>query len=155
MGGHTVIYLKDKSQKNIDIQNARLEIGKVPQKYRFYSERDVIYQYESFKMNLGEFPKFQFPKDEINSLEDFKKFWSTEALGSVFVPPYGTLTFDCCFGRTSDGALRKMGKYVASNLDEIISVRGSFTTFVERGMTKKEIISLGDSGFIDELVELV
>jgi hypothetical protein len=34
--------------------------------------------------------------------------------------------------------MRKLGKYLAANHQEIKAVEGSFTTFMERGMTKAE-----------------
>lgn len=146
MGGFTQIVLKDKSRANIDSHNAKLEIAGVPKKYRFYSEGDVIFEYESFKAGQGHFPEHMFPKDKINSLEDFKKYWSSEAVGEVFVPPYGALQFDCYFGRTSKKAMRAIGKYVTENHDAIEKVSGSFSTFMERGMTKLEQEIIKDSG---------
>jgi hypothetical protein len=62
-----------------------------------------------------------------------------KAVVSVLSPPSGTLQFDCYFGRTSKRAMRKIGRYVAENIEEIKEVDGSFTTFMERGMTKEEI----------------
>jgi len=138
MGGFTTVKLKDTSRENIDRQNAKLELFGVAKKYRFYSESDVILEYEAFKVDDGVFPEHQFPKDKINSYEDFKKYWSPEALGEIFCPHFGTLNFDCYFGRTSDRAMRNIGKYIAENIDEIEGVSGSFTTFMERGMTKAE-----------------
>lgn len=138
MGGFTKVVLKDVSRENIDKQNARLELYKVPKKYRFYSEQDVILEYEAFKMHDGVFPENQFPRDKIKSFEDFKKYWSPEALGEVFVPHYGTLTFDCYFGRTSQRAMRNIGRYLGYNVKYIKKVDGSFSTFAERGMTKIE-----------------
>ncbi len=147
MGGFTKVYLKDTSQKNIDTQNARLILMGVPKQYRFYSETEVIYEYESFRIGKGYFPENQFPREKINSLEDFKNYWSPEALGEVFVPKFGTLTFDCYFGRTSKRAMRKIGKYLAENVDQIESVGGSFSTFMERGMTKAERKLMEERGF--------
>lgn len=137
MGGFTQVFLKDKTKNNIDKHNALLRLYKVPKQYRFYSESDVIFEYEAFKMGLGAFPERQFPKDKINSLEDFKQYWSSEALGEVFVPPYGTLQFDCYFGRTSKSAMRKIGKYLVDNAKHIEKTEGSFSTFVERSGISK------------------
>lgn len=138
MGGFTQIFLKDTSRQSIDKHNALLELHKVPKSYRYNSEADVIFEYEAFKMNVGVFLEHQFPKDKINSLDDFKKYWSPEACGEIFVPHYGTLQFDCYFGRTSKGTLRKIGRYLALNAKDIKKTSGSFSTFIERGMTKIE-----------------
>ena len=100
MGGFTHIKLKDCSIQNIAAHNTKLAIHNVPKKYHFYSELDVIAEYEYFKATIGVFPEHSFPKDKINSLEDFKRYWSPKALGIVFVPESGMLTFDCYFGRT-------------------------------------------------------
>lgn len=149
MGGITKIILKDTSEQNIVAHNTRLDIAGVPKKHRFYGEADIIAEYEYFKANDGNFPEDQFPKDKINSLNDFKKYWSTEALGEVFVPKNGTLTFDCYFGRTSEKAMRAIGKYVVENRDEIKETGGSFSTFIERGMTKLEREIIAESGILD------
>lgn len=146
MGGFTTIQLKDTSIENIAKHNAQLELMKVPKKYRFYSILDIIFEYESFKKGLGHFPEHMFPKAKIKSLKDFRKFWSPEALGEVFVPQMGMLTFDCYFGRTSEKAMRKIGKWVSGNIKDIKSVDGSFTTFMERGMTKTEQELIKKSG---------
>ena len=138
MGGFTQVYLKDTSRTNIDRHNALLRLYKVPLKYHYYSEADVIFEYEAFKMNAGAFPEHSFPKDKIKSLEDFKKYWSPEALGDVFCPPEGVLQFDCYFGRTSRNSMRNMGRYIADNFKDIKKTSGSFSTFMERGMTKLE-----------------
>jgi hypothetical protein len=139
MGGFTQCFLKDKTQKNIDLHNEKLRTSKVARKYRFYSENDTIYQYECYLSGKGVFSEYDFPKSEIHSYIDFKKYWSTEVLGDVFVPPYGTLQFDCYFGRMSENAMRKMGKYIAENITSFENFDGSFETFMERGMSKKEI----------------
>ena len=55
-----------------------------------------------------------------------------------FVPKFGTLSFDCYFGRTSDRAMRNIGRYIGMNAKHIKSTGGSFSTFMERGMTKFE-----------------
>lgn len=138
MGGFTQFKLKDKSQANIDKQNDLLRQYGVAKGYRFYSEKDVIFEYEAFLKGIGVFPEHKFPKDKIKTLEDFKQYWSSKALGEVFVPPYGTLQFDCYFGRTSQRAMRNIGRYLAANHNEIETMRGSYDTFFERGMTKLE-----------------
>ena len=138
MGGFTQVFLNDASRKNNDRHNALLKLYNIPDIYRYYSEYNVIFEYESFKMGLGTFDERLFPKDKINNIEDFKQYWSTKALGDVFVPPYGTLQFDCYFGRTSKRAMRNMGRYIADNIKDIKCVSGSFETFAERGMTKLE-----------------
>lgn len=149
MGGFTTIKLKDKTQRNIDTQNARLELCGVPKKYHFYSERDIIFEYEAFKVGVGVFPENQFPKNDIQSLDDFKRYWSAEALGGVFVPEIGSLNFDCYFGRTSKKAMRNIGKYVANNHHAIEKVGGSFIIFMERGMTELERIIIHNDSDIE------
>ena len=146
MGGFTTIKLKDCSEQNISAHNARLELNKVPKKYRFYSESDIIFEYESFKAGLGYFGEDLFPKDKIKSLIDFKKYWSPKALGLIFVPEIGMLTFDCYFGRTSKRAMKAIGKYLVDNHRDIEKVGGSWSTFLERGCTKLEQQVLKESG---------
>ncbi len=138
MGGFTQFKLKNKTPENIAKHNALLISHGVPKKYRFYSELDTMFEYEAFKKGIGAFPEHQFPKDKIKSYNDFKKYWSTKALGEVFVPPYGTLQFDCYFGRTSKRAMRNIGKYLVENHESIDSMHGSYETFFERGLTKIE-----------------
>ena len=149
MGGFTKIRLKDTSQENIDKHNARLELNGVKDMYRFYSDRDIRFEYEAFKMNDGVFPEHKFPKDKIKSFEDFKKYWSPEALGEVFVPRVGTLTFDCYFGRTSQRAMRNIGRYLGMNAKHIKEVGGSFETFCERGMVKLEREIMKENGLLE------
>lgn len=146
MGGFTQVFLKETNQANIDKHNAKLEVYGVPKKYRFYSEFDVRLEYEFFKVGEGEFPEDLFPRDEIKSFVDFKRYWSPSALGEVFVPHFGTLQFDCYFGRTSKRAMRAIGKYIADNHSDIDRVSGSFSTFMERGMTKLEREIINESG---------
>lgn len=140
MGGFTKIQLKDCSQKNIDLQNEKLsEIG-LRKDIRFYSEENIKEEYEYYKKDDGYFPTDQFPPEKINSYEDFKFYWTR--VGEPFVPPIGALTFDCYFGRTSQRAIKMIGKYLLENKNQIKNVDGSFTTFVERtGLpTKKKLI---------------
>jgi len=147
MGGFTQIKLKDVSIQNIEKQNAILDIHKVPKKYRFKSLETVqIIEYEYFKRGLGTFHESQFPKDKIKSLADFKKYWNPKAIGEIFCAYSGTLQFDCYFGRTSKSAMRKIGKYLAENINEIREVDGSFSTFLERGTTKAEVKIITESG---------
>ena len=148
MGGFTQVYLKDKSQRNILKQNQKLTEYNVAKRYRFYSEDDVKFEYDSFCKGLGAFPEFHFPKDKIKSYNDFKKYWNTKALGEIFCPTFGTLNFDCYFGRTSKRAMRNIGKYVANNIDEIEKTCGSFSTFIERGMTKEEQLLMNEKGLV-------
>lgn len=138
MGGFTIIKLKDRSQQNIEHHNEILQAYKVSKKYRFYSEKDRKQEYEYYKKGDGTYPEHLFPKDKIHSYQDFKKYWSTEALGEAFVPPIGSLTFDCYFNRTKKYALRNLGRYVAAHVEEIESIEGSLPTFMERGMTQVE-----------------
>ena len=148
MGGFTKIVLKKKDTHNVDIMNIRMDLLKIPKKLRFYSGRDIRFEYEAFKLGLGVFPEYQFPKDKINNFEQFQKYWSTEALGDVFVPKKGNLTLDSYFGRTSDYAMKKVLNFICDNLDEIESVGGSFGTMVEKVASKKQEQLLLDSGLI-------
>lgn len=138
MGGFTVVYLKDRSEENIEEQNKVLKQYGVPKRYRFYSLKNVQFEYESFKKGLGIFPDDMFPKDKIKSFEDFCLYWNPKSVGEVFVPYTGSLSFDCYFGRTSKRAMRNIGKYIADNWDNIYAVSGSFDTFMDRGMTRLE-----------------
>lgn len=138
MGGFTSIHLKDTSEKNIAIQNAKLLEFGVPTKYHFYSMNDVRFEYATFLEGKGYFPDHQFPKYKINSFEDFKKYWNTKAIGETFCPNFGSLTLDVYYGRTSERATRLIGKYVIHNYMEIGKVDGSFTTFMERGMSTRD-----------------
>lgn len=136
MGGFTVIYLKNRSEENIKKHNELLKKFGVAKKYRFYSLEDVKFEYDSFLKNLGVFPEHSFPKDKIKTFNDFCKYWSPDALGEIFVPFTGSLSFDCYFGRTSKRAMKAIGKYLNDNHKDILAVSGSFDTFMERGMTK-------------------
>jgi len=138
MGGFTVIYLKDRSEENIRKHNKLLKQYKVAKKIHFYSMENVQFEYDSFMKGLGVFPDQLFPKDKINTLEDFCKYWSPVAVGEVFVPYNGSMTFDCYYGRTSKRAMRNIGKYIYDNYKDILAVYGSFNTFMEYGMTKSE-----------------
>jgi len=147
MGGFTQIKLIDCSPENIEQQNAKLAAYRVPRKYRFQDlEKEQAEEYKWFVKGKGAFPEHLFPKDKIHSLKDFRKYWNPRALGEVFAPPSGTLQFDCYFGRTSKNAMRAIGRYVAANLDQFKVFDGSFSTFMERGMTKEERALVDASG---------
>lgn len=138
MGGFTQVFLRDRSEENIKAVNQSLRDAGLRKELRFYSEDETRFEYECFLKNDGYFPEDQFPRNEIKSYEDFKKYWNTEKLGAVFVPPYGVLQFDCYFGRTSKRAMRILGRWIVDNHRLIEKTSGSFTTFMERGMTKLE-----------------
>lgn len=145
MGGFTQIFLRDCSEENIARANESLKQAGLRKDMRFYSEADVKLEYEYFARGEGHFPESQFPKDKIKSYKDFTKFWNSKTLGNVFCPPFGVLQFDCYFGRTSKRAMRILGRWVAENHHLIEKTSGSFTTFIERGMTKLECQILKES----------
>jgi hypothetical protein len=139
MGGFTQIKLKDCSEENIKIQNELLNEYDVPREYRFQDlKKDQEEEYKYFKKGEGSFPEHLFPKDKIKTLADFRKYWTPSAVGECFVPPSGTLQFDCYFGRTPEDVMYNIGRYVAENVDAIKETCGSFTTFMERGMTEEQ-----------------
>tara|TARA_Y100000034_G_scaffold59126_1_gene71966 strand:+ start:185 stop:643 length:459 start_codon:yes stop_codon:yes gene_type:complete len=144
MGGFTKVQLRDTSADNIARHNARLEIAGVPKKYRYQSPHATVVEYEWYLAKQADasvdatYPKHMFPPSKIKSFADFQRFWNTDAAGEVFIPPVGALTFDCYFGRMSKKAMRAVAKYLVANYDHIASVDGSFSTFMERGMTAKE-----------------
>ena len=138
MGGFTVVYLKDRSEENIRKHNELLKKYGVAKRYRFYSIEDVKFEYESFTKGLGVFPEHTFPKDKINSFDDFCKYWNPKTVGEIFVQYTGSISFDCYFGRTSKRAMRNLGRYFGDHYNEIFAVSGSFDTFMERGMTRLE-----------------
>lgn len=135
MGGFTKIQLKDTSQENIDNQNENLKQYGVPKRYRFYSEDDIRKEWEFYRNDPDRhvhYPPHLFPQD-LKSYDDFKKYWSSEAMGEVFVPPIGALTFDAYFGRTSKNAMHGIARWVLIHGEtEGISTSGSYSTFVER-----------------------
>jgi hypothetical protein len=142
MGGFTKIQLKDCDQENIDKQNEKLDKIGLKKDIRFYSEKDIRDEYAFYRSTSNKdeyYPPHLFPKP-INNYNEFKKIWT--GMGEVFVPPIGALTFDCYFDRTSQRAMKMIGKYLLNNIDQIEKVEGSFTTFVERtGLpTKKKLI---------------
>ncbi|MFW6219980.1 MAG: hypothetical protein ACOC33_03995 [bacterium] len=146
MGGFTKIRLKDNSQENINKINVILDEMKLNKIYRFCSENDVQEEYECYKKGDGEFPEHLFPTNKIHSYEDFKNYWSTDALGEVFVPKFGTLTFDCYYDRTPMAIMNKIGKFLIKNIDLIGEVEGSYSTFIEKinlpEKDKKKLLSL-------------
>jgi hypothetical protein len=138
MGGFTQIRLHDCSEKNIAKQNKQLKEYKVARRYRFYSQKDVAEEYRYYLKGDGNYPDHLFPKHLIKNFNDFKRYWSPEALGEVFVPKFGTMNFDCYFGRTSKRAMHNIAKYLLCNSSKVKSVEGSYSTFVERcGYGKK------------------
>jgi hypothetical protein len=130
MGGLTKIHLKDPSKENIKFVNDILTGMKLAKSFRFYSEADVELEYKCFVDGEGTFPDDQFPKNQIKSYDDFKNYWSTEALGEVFVPKFGCLSFDCYFGRTSQTAMNLIANFLYSYRYLIGEVSGSYLTFV-------------------------
>lgn len=148
MGGFTEIRLKTTDENEIAKENLRLKQMGIPEAYRFYSINDVRKEYEAFLEGEGYFPKHLFPKDKINSFEDFKLYWNTDALGEIFCPAFGALTFDCYFNRTPKYVLKKIGSWCYQNTDKIKEVGGSFSTFVERGMGKFGKRKMKAYGFI-------
>jgi hypothetical protein len=132
MGGFTQIRLRNCSEENIKEQNEQLRKYGVAKKYRFYSEAEVREEYEYYLKGDGNYPPHLFPAHKIDSYEDFKRYWSSEALGEVFVPKFGTLNLDCYFGRTSKRAMHNLAGWLLCNLSQVKSVNGSFSTFVER-----------------------
>lgn len=136
MGGFTKIQLRDCSQKNIDKCNEELRAQGLRKDIKFYSEEDTrkewqFYRSKQYAERAEYYPPHLFPQD-IKSYEEFKKYWSTRALGEVFVPPIGALTFDCYFGRTSKTAMHALARWLLLSLDDIKEVSGSYSTFVER-----------------------
>ena len=146
MGGFTECFLKDTSQKNIDKHNKLLAKAGIPEMYHFYSQKDTKKEYKYFLKGDGVFPEHQFPKDKIKSYKDFRKYWSTNAIGACICPKFGTLRFDCYFGRTPDDVMEKIGKYIAENISEFKGFDGSFGTFMERGMTDNQRKIVQQSG---------
>jgi len=132
MAGFTSLKLRDTSQENIDEHNQHLDELGVAKRYRFYSVDDIKYQYEGFVNGEGVFKECFFPRDKINSFEDFLKYWSPQALGEVFVPHIGSMNFDCYFGRTSQRAMHGIARYLLIYGDHIRTTSGSYSTFVER-----------------------
>lgn len=147
MGGMTYLYLKDTTEQNIARHNAKLEVLGVPKKYRFYSRNDVILEYEYFLAQKGSYPEHLFPKNKINSFEDFQKFWNTKNLGECFVPKFGSLLLDVYFGRTSKRSMRLIARHFVDNIEEFDSVNGSFSTFLERGFNRQQIEVVKKHGF--------
>lgn len=149
MGGFTSIQLRETSQEHIDEQNAELDALGVAKCYRFYSEKDTRKEWEHYQKDgptarKKYYPPHLFPQD-ITSYETFKRYWSTEHLGEVFVPRIGMLKFDCYFGRTSKRAMHGIARYLLYCPEGAIKeVSGSYSTFVERcgykAKTKQKIL---------------
>jgi len=145
MGGFTQLKLKDNSEENIAKHNKMLDDAKVKKSFRFYSKNNVKEEYKAFVEGRGAFPENQFPKDKIKSYSDFKKYWNPKALGEVFCPEFGTLQFDCYFGRTSQNAMKNLKNYIINALllpeysgkTPFDWASGSWTTFLERCSASK------------------
>jgi len=132
MSGFTTIKLKDCSAENIEKQNNVLINCGVPKKYHFYSENDMYDEYIYFTTHKEQYKNFiKFP-EKIKTYNQFKLVWNTKKLTDFIVPEYGMLTFDCYFNRTSKRAMHNLAKYLLNNLDEIESINGSFSTFIEK-----------------------
>ena len=133
MGGMTVVRLRNTSTDNIWSQNLILRYDyKIPPEIEFYSPQHVLFEYQGFENGTGHFPEHQFPPDEINSFNDFERFWSTDALGEVFVPHFGTLKFDCYFGRTPVAVMNRIARYIFDNENKIRCIEGSSSAFLEK-----------------------
>ena len=139
MGGFTAIFLKDRTERNIKLQNERLAECGVKKCYRFYSQANVRVEYEAYKSGKGYFPTYQFPTDQIKSLKDFKKFWNTKAVGDTFYPKFGSLTFDCYFGRMSQRQMKAVVKYMKIYVKDIHSVNGRFSSLLEKAATTNDV----------------
>jgi hypothetical protein len=147
MGGFTTIRLKDNSQANIDLHNQKLREFKLAKKYYFYSIKNIKIEYEGFVKGEGVYPDHLFPKDKINSFKDFRKYWSTKAIGESFCPPFGVLRCDVYYSRMSERNKRALGRYFMANIDAIKEVNGSSTAFFERCFTKRERMKCREYGF--------
>lgn len=158
MGGFTTLRLKDTSKKNIDKHNQMLKDAKVRKDLRFYSEDDVKFEYKAFINYEGEFPSHLFPREKIKNYQDFTKYWSTEALGEVFCPKFGTLKFDCYFGRTSNNAMKCLKNYIINALLLIENTGkspfeyadGSWSTYLERCGASKLNLELINERIIEK-----
>ncbi len=137
MGGWTEIRLRDKSERNIERLNALLDRAKIAKKFRFYSIKDVEFEYSSFVAGKGVFPEDMFPRHLINSFKDFREYWNPKKQ-PLWCRPFGSLTLDCYYGRTSERAMFGIGKFIIDNLDEIEEASGEFGTYIERGMTPRQ-----------------
>jgi len=144
MGGMVKLYLKDTSIENIKKHNDLLRKCKVKKSINFYSEEEVLFEYQSFMKGVGHFPEHLFPSDKIKTFEDFKRYWNTESLGEVFCPKFGSLLFDCYFGRTSDNAMKCIKNYIVQAIIDNFpygspfkEAGGSWDTFLERCSASK------------------
>lgn len=133
MGGFTKLQLKNTSIECIEEHNALLRKHKVKKSFKFYSQKDVELEYQYFLNGEGNFPEDMFPKDKINSYEDFKLYWNPN---KWFCPNFGSLKFDCYFNRTTKNEMNCIKNYIIDVL--IFSecpfeyVSGEFEYFLER-----------------------
>lgn len=139
MGGYTQIILKDDSEDNIIDCNCLLNVEKVSKAYRFYSRNDARTEYGYFKIKaVGNYPEYLFPRNKINSYEDFLNYWNPKNCG-FFINPFGALSFDCYFVRTPAIQMKRIANFLVDNYSLIKEAKGSFETFVERCGKSKEI----------------
>jgi len=142
MGGMTTLYLADRSAKNIAYHNQKLKEFGVAKCYRFYSEADIKIAYNEFISGKGVFREHLFPKAEINSYKDFKKFWSPVAVGEVFVPYIGSVTFDCYFDRMPKRAMYNMSCYIREHRHELLGYQGALSTLFEKAFSDKQMLKV-------------
>lgn len=145
MGGFTTIYLKDNGQENIDLQNKRLDDLGLKQNIRFYSQNDTLLEYEFWRDNPEKHStNYQpsFPHNKIKTYEDFKRIWSAEYYGEVFIPYIGSLSIDCYFSRSSKRTMSILARYIYLYASELKGYSGSFDTFLERGASGKRSKSI-------------
>jgi hypothetical protein len=142
MGWVTALYLADRSAKNIAYHNQKLKEFGVAKCYRFYSEADIRLEYKSFLTDNSLYPLHTFPKAEINSYDDFKKFWNPVDRGEVFVPYIGSLTFDCYFGRMSNRAMYNVGRYIKEHKHDLLGYQGSLSTLFEKAFSDKQMLKI-------------
>lgn len=135
------ITLKDKSTENCAVHNMILKHDYKCEKYlTFNSVAHTKFEYEGFKRGFGVYPEHIFKRDEIETFEDFEKFWSPDCIGEVFVPHYGSGNFDCYFGRTPNGTMGRIAKYLFDFSNDIESISGSTETFLERATAPAYVI---------------
>jgi len=154
MGGFTTVYLKDTS--DIQKHNKLLADYGVRKSIRFWSQDNLREEFKFWMQCQSKGRKEQlkyYPEWIVNkygflviTFDDFIKYiFSPDVMGETFVPKVGSLGFDCYFGRTSKRAMRNLGRYIVDNYRDIKKVRGSFETFMERGMTPLERQIIVDS----------
>ena len=80
-------------------------------------------------------------------------------MGEVFVPKFGSLTFDCYFGRTSKNAMKCLKNYIVDTLllpeysmenSPFKYADGSWTTFLERCSASKLNLELINEKIIEK-----